>query len=140
MEWYLNVVKNNYVNFKGRARRKEYWMFVLINMFIQAALSMLDLLLNTMFLSGIYSLVIILPSLAVLVRRLHDSGKSGLNFLWVFTGIGAFYVLYLLILEGDVGMNKYGADPKGDENQDPFSNDAEVVNPFSGENNPFRKN
>ena len=72
MEWYLKVVKENYANFDGRARRKEYWMFVLFNVIISTILSMIE---PTVYL--IYVLAILVPSIVVGVRRLHDVGKSG---------------------------------------------------------------
>lgn len=151
MEWYLKVVRDNYANFNGRARRKEYWMFVLINIGVSIVLGIIDNILGlkigggdlaaygggTGVIGSIYSLAIFIPSLAVTVRRLHDTGKSGWNYLWVLTCIGAFYVLYLLIQEGDHGQNEYGADPKGEENEDPFAGQRGENNPFSGQNNPF---
>ncbi len=84
MEWYLKVLRN-YVGFKGRARRKEYWMFVLINIVIAILLGIVDGILGWHFgenkesgvLSSLYSLGILLPSLAVLCRRLHDTDRSG---------------------------------------------------------------
>ncbi|MDR2281950.1 MAG: DUF805 domain-containing protein [Sphingobacterium sp.] len=152
MEWYLKVVRDNYANFNGRARRKEYWMFFLINVGISLVLSLIDSVFGlkmggnemaaygggTGVIGGIYSLAVFIPGLAVTVRRLHDSGKSGWNYLWVLTCIGAFYVLYLLIQEGDRGQNQYGEDPKGGENEDPFAGQREINNPFSGQNNPFK--
>lgn len=91
MEWYIAVLKN-YVGFKGRARRKEYWTFTLINVIISAILGGIGNLLGTTMIAGIYSLAILLPSLAVGVRRLHDVGKSGIHIvilyvLAVVTGI-----------------------------------------------------
>ena len=76
MEWYLAVLKN-YVGFSGRARRKEFWMFVLFNAIITFVLSIVGEILHTEILSAIYALVMFLPSLAVQVRRLHDVNKSG---------------------------------------------------------------
>ncbi|TJZ62288.1 DUF805 domain-containing protein [Sphingobacterium olei] len=158
MEWYLKVVRDNYANFNGRARRKEYWMFTLVNFIIGSViLRTIDQLFGLTFggeglpwysqngiLSTVYSLAVLIPGLAVSVRRLHDTGRSGWNFLWVFTCIGIIYVLYLAILEGDHGHNEYGADPKGDENQDPFAGQREAYqdpnNPYTNPhtpNNPF---
>src|SRR5690606_15114716 len=84
MDWYLKVIRN-YVGFSGRARRKEYWMFVLINIVISIVLAMVDGMLGLKvggeqgagLLGLIYSLAILLPSIAVGVRRLHDTGRSG---------------------------------------------------------------
>ena len=84
MQWYLKVLKN-YVGFQGRARRKEYWMFVLVNVIVSIVLSIVESIADiSSVLTGIYSLAILLPSLAVGARRLHDTGKSG----WWLT---AFY-------------------------------------------------
>ncbi|HEY9060661.1 MAG TPA: DUF805 domain-containing protein [Pseudobacteroides sp.] len=75
MEWYLKVLKN-YVNFSRRARRKEYWMFELFNISIMLALYILDLLVSPIFKSLylLYTLAVFLPTLGVIVRRLHDIG------------------------------------------------------------------
>lgn len=143
MEWYLKVVRDNYANFNGRARRKEYWMFTLVNVIIAIILAVIDQAAGLTVGAGngiigsIYSLIVLIPGIAAAVRRLHDTGKSGWNYLWVLTCIGAFYVLYLLIIEGDHGQNEYGPDPKAEENQDPFAGQREDHNPFSNPNNPF---
>lgn len=149
MEWYLKVVKDNYANFNGRARRKEFWMFVLFNFVISWGLTFIDNMLGFTFnsdpipgyewvsftqggyLSGLYSLAIIIPSLAVGARRLHDIGKSGLNLIWYFVCcVGWIYLIYLFIQEGESGTNKYGADPKGGA-EDPFADQRDTHNPFT---------
>lgn len=120
MNWYLKVVKDNYANFDGRARRKEYWMFTLINsliLFGLIAISVAITLTSDAFgflsLYFIYILAMIIPSLAVSVRRLHDIGKSGWYYLVAFIPfIGTFWLLFLLITEGEKGSNAYGPDPK----------------------------
>ncbi len=114
MEWYLRVVKDNYANFNGRARRKEYWMFVLFNMLFVFGVIIIDYLLGTFpILYCIYLLAIVIPSIAVFVRRLHDIGKSG---WWFFIGfiplVGAIWLLVLLCIEGNPGENIYGSSPK----------------------------
>lgn len=148
MEWYLKVVRDNYANFSGRARRKEFWMFILFSFVISCVLTVVDNMMGFTFtsdpipgyewasssqggyLSSIYSLVIIIPSLAVSVRRLHDIGKSGWNLLWYFVCcIGWIYLLYLMVLEGESGTNEYGVDPKGVDS-DPFANQRDEQNPF----------
>ena len=118
MYWYIKVWKN-FAVFDGRARRKEYWMFFLINVLISFALGFFDGFtgmyndeLGLGVISGIYSLAILVPSIAVGVRRLHDTGKSGwwfLTFLIPVIGIVAWIIL--LATPGDEGSNKYGEDP-----------------------------
>jgi uncharacterized membrane protein YhaH (DUF805 family) len=108
MKYYLNVLKN-YVNFDGRARRKEYWMFVLFNAIISFILGMIGGIINFDLLGSIYSLAILLPTIAVAVRRMHDVGKSG----WYI--LIPIYNFILSVTEGDKGSNKYGSDPKSEE-------------------------
>jgi len=129
MEIYLKVLKDNYVNFNGRARRKEFWMFQLFLIIITGICTILDNVLGTVvvidgspfgrivlpygwlyFLCGIFHF---LPSLSVLVRRLHDVGKSGWWFLIGYVPlIGIIWLLYLLCKDGDHGENRYGNNPK----------------------------
>lgn len=123
MNWYLKVITQNYANFRGRARRKEYWIFVIFNLSIGFILAYIDKTFalsygnnNTGIIETIYSLIVTVPTIAVIVRRLHDTDHSGWDFLWVFTIIGIIYILYLLIKKGDFGANKYGEDPKIDYN------------------------
>lgn len=123
MKWYLKVVRDNYANFSGRARRKEYWMFILFNMIFAFLLAIAGGLLGEMLgnpelgmsLYGIYLLIIIIPSIAVLVRRLHDIGKSGAWFFITFVPlIGGIWLLILMCTEGVRGENQYGVDPKSE--------------------------
>src|SRR5690554_355062 len=90
MEWYLKVLRQ-YSDFNGRARRKEYWMFVLFNMIFAFIAIVLDNLMGLTIgeigygpLYGLYALIVLIPGLAVGVRRLHDTGKSGWMMLLVF--------------------------------------------------------
>jgi uncharacterized membrane protein YhaH (DUF805 family) len=77
MDWYFKVLQN-YVGFQGRARRKEYWTFVLYSFIISLVLGILQAVLHMReFLTSIYSLAVLLPTLAVGVRRLHDTGRTG---------------------------------------------------------------
>lgn len=121
MEYFLQAFKK-YAVFTGRARRKEYWMFVLFQMIFAIIAMVLDHLLGTevQFGSGIlYALVslgLFIPGLAVTVRRLHDVNKSGWFFLIVLIPlIGAIWLLVLDCTEGTLGENKYGPDPKSEE-------------------------
>ena len=107
-DWYMVSLKN-FTNFSGRARRTEYWSFVLVNMIIAFCVS----LIGSEDLDSLYSLLVLLPSLAVTVRRLHDTGRSGWNYLFLLIPIiGWIILLIMLITEGDEGSNEYGSDPK----------------------------
>lgn len=108
MNYYLHVLKN-YVTFNGRARRAEYWYFVLFNFIISFILGFLGGLMDFVFLGNIYSLAVLLPSIAVGVRRMHDVGKSG----WFL--LIPIYNLILACTAGVKGENEYGPDPKDDK-------------------------
>ena len=119
MNWYIKCLKQ-YVDFNGRARRTEYWMFVLFNFIASVVLGALDSVLNLQItqynigiLGGIYSLGVFLPALAVAIRRLHDIGKSGWWYLIVLIPIvGWVWLIVLFCKNGQSGANKYGPDPK----------------------------
>jgi len=109
MEWYLKVLKE-YATFTGRARRKEYWMFFLFNMIISYGLTLLSMALEIPFLAiiaNIYGLAVLVPGIAVGVRRMHDAGKSG----WFL--LIPFYNLYLAVTDSEPGENQWGPNPKG---------------------------
>jgi uncharacterized membrane protein YhaH (DUF805 family) len=120
MQWYLKVLRQ-YADFAGRARRTEFWMFTLFSLIISIVLGVLDSLLGTTFVAGttsgwlglLYGLAVLLPSLGVSVRRLHDTGRSG---LWVLIGlvpiVGAIVLIVFCATEGNPGPNSYGPDPK----------------------------
>lgn len=116
MEWYLKVLKN-YVGFQGRARRKEYWMFVLFNVIVSLVLSIVGGIISEtlgLILSYGYMLAVLLPSLAAAVRRLHDTGKSGwFILLTLIPAVGGIILLVFLAQEGQVADNQYGSNPKG---------------------------
>lgn len=113
MNWYLDVLKK-YAVFQGRARRKEYWMFTLFNVIISIILSLIDFyLLDSQVLESLYALAVLIPSLAVTVRRLHDIGKI---WAWILLClipiIGQIWLLVLMCTNGNVGDNDFGSDPK----------------------------
>ena len=117
MNWYMEVLKK-YAVFSGRARRTEYWMFVLFNFIISMAIGFIGRLLGAehlmLGLSVVYSLVILLPGLAVLVRRLHDTGKSGgWFFICLVPLAGPIILLVFLASDSTPGDNQYGPNPKG---------------------------
>ena len=114
MDWYLKVLKN-YTVFKGRARRKEYWMFVLVNVVISIILSLIEAFADPMegVLTGIYSLLILLPCLAVGVRRLHDTGRSGWWLLLALIPIiGTIILIVFYCQDSKPDENQYGLNPK----------------------------
>ncbi|MHA8082717.1 DUF805 domain-containing protein [Aquirufa sp. A-Brett2-15D] len=105
MNYYLHVLKN-YATFSGRARRSEYWYFVLFNAILSFGIGFVGGLVDFAWLSTIYQVAIIIPSIAVGVRRMHDVGKSG----WFL--LIPIYNLVLACTDGVKGDNEYGADPK----------------------------
>ncbi|OAT55252.1 DUF805 domain-containing protein [Providencia heimbachae] len=125
MNWYLEVIKNNYANFDGRARRKEYWMFSLINIVIIIALSLVmggsinddtggmgGLGITALVLMLIYCVAVFIPSLAVTIRRLHDIDKSGWWYLISFIPFGGLIIFVFTCLDGTPGNNRFGSSPK----------------------------
>ena len=111
---------NQYCGFKGRASRAEYWWFILFCGLVSVVLVSVDLVLfsatqseffATTGFGGIWNLAMFLPSLAVLVRRLHDTGKSAWWMLLYLTIIGGIVVFIFTLLRGNEGSNKYGEDP-----------------------------
>lgn len=122
MEWYLKVIKQ-YADFNGRARRKEYWMFILFNMIFSIVAMIVDNVLGITF-AGIpygplyifYGIAMFIPGLAVSVRRLHDINKSGwMMFVVLIPFAGAIWLLVLYCTEGTQGENQYGDNPKNEE-------------------------
>jgi len=119
MNWYLAAL-NKYAEFQGRARRKEYWLFTLFNLLIVTGLSFIDMLFGWYslqgevgMLSGVYSLAVLIPSIAVGVRRLHDTDRSGWWMLMCFVPVvGVIVLLIFFVLDGTPGSNRFGPDPK----------------------------
>jgi uncharacterized membrane protein YhaH (DUF805 family) len=118
MNWYLDVFYE-YAVFKGRAGRKDFWMFYLINLIFMAIALFIDRvngLGSNVYFAGpifiIYMLLILLPMCAVCVRRLHDTGRSGwMVFVKLIPVIGSIWLVILLATAGDKGKNAYGEDP-----------------------------
>lgn len=118
MNWYLDAWKN-YANFQGRARRKAYWMFVLFNIIALVVLGVIEGAIGLGgqngygILTGVYSLAMILPLIAVAVRRLHDTGRSG---WWILIGlvplIGPIVLIVFYVTDSQPGSNQYGPNPK----------------------------
>jgi uncharacterized membrane protein YhaH (DUF805 family) len=121
VDWYLAVLRK-YAVFDGRARRKEYWMFCLVSILVSLAIGfasgfvggMLGLSESviTMLALG-YTLAVLIPSLAVAVRRLHDTGRSGWWLLIVLVPlVGAIVLLVFSVQDSEPGANSYGKNPK----------------------------
>jgi uncharacterized membrane protein YhaH (DUF805 family) len=128
MDYYLKVLKN-YAVFKGRARRKEYWLFVLFNVLAVLLLSLVDNILGTYdekskagLIGSIYSLAVIIPSIAVSIRRLHDTDKSGwwllLHLIPLF---GSLVLLIFFISDTQIGTNRFGVNPKLNDFSEPYT-------------------
>jgi len=113
MEWYIGVL-SQYTVYTGRARRKEYWMFVLISAIVTVILNVFDALFSSFGLASLlYGLAVFLPATCVSIRRLHDTGRSGWWLLLCLIPVLGFLVLvFFLVLEGDSDENEYGLDPK----------------------------
>lgn len=118
MNWYIGVLKK-YAEFSGRARRTEYWMFVLFNVIVAIVLAVVDGVLGTRtetglgILGSLYSLAVLIPGIAVAVRRMHDTGRSGFFLLIGFVPcVGAIILLVFLIQDSNPGSNQYGPSPK----------------------------
>lgn len=144
MHYYFDVLKK-YTDFSGRARRKEFWMFLLISTIISLALTIIDNIVGLQFvvytwpehtitietasgpakeqfppfelgyLWAAYFIAVLIPSIAVAVRRLHDTGRTGLWWwLWLICCIGSIVLIIFYVLPGTQGDNKYGPDPLQD--------------------------
>ncbi len=123
MKWYKKVL-SQYTDFKGRARRKEYWMFVLFNVIFAVAAVILDNVLGITFspempygfIYLLYALAVLIPGIAVAVRRLHDMGKSGWWYLIALVPlIGGIWLIVLLATDSEAGDNQWGPNPKAGE-------------------------
>lgn len=118
MNWYLQVWKK-FAQFSGRARRSEYWYFTLFNILASIALGILDAIFGTFsadagmgVLGGLYTLAVIIPSLAVSVRRLHDTGRSGWWLLIALIPLVGLVLLVFMAQDSSPGPNKFGPNPK----------------------------
>jgi uncharacterized membrane protein YhaH (DUF805 family) len=135
IDYYLYCFKN-YANFEGRARRSEYWYFVLCNVLVIIILAMLSGLSKSgygfIFVIA-YIFGMLLPWIAVTVRRLHDSGKSGGYFFVRFIPlIGGIWSLVLMCTDSEYGKNIYGYNPKGDGNEGNAANET-LINSIGNE-------
>ena len=115
----VKSVFGQYATFTGRARRSEYWYFTLFNFLVSLVISVLWAVIlrgegSLNFLSGIWTLATFVPSLAVSIRRLHDTGKSGWYCLISLIPLaGAIILIVFLATDSQPGTNQYGPNPKG---------------------------
>lgn len=151
---FIDAIKNvfsHYADFNGRARRSEYWYFTLFNIIVSSALSGIGRFLAYLLpltsefqqdiiaesLSVIWSIAILIPSIALVVRRLHDIGKSGWSYLVILIPIvGFFIILVWVCTDSDRGMNEYGDSPKYPAYVDPYSNPYQ---PQDNAYNPYQQ-
>lgn len=125
--YFLDTLKNSYAKFDGRASRSEFWYFALFAFIGSFIFALIDaVVINPMlgvtsaqtgqggFLQVIFALLILVPYIAVAIRRLHDIGKSGWWYLLAFIPIvGLLVLLYFFVLDSQPGSNQYGDNPKG---------------------------
>ena len=104
----IKLYFTHYVDFQGRSRRSEYWWVVLFNTVVGTiiGLALPDF-------AWIWSLVILVPTLALLVRRLHDAGKSGWFYLWMFLPLAGYIIVLIQLLKDSDDDNQWGPNPKG---------------------------
>ena len=123
MQWYIDVLKK-YAVFDGRSRRKEFWMFVLFSAIVGIIVSIIDRIIGTDFggrsgggwLSSLYYLAVLLPTIGVGIRRMHDTNRRGWWILiYLIPCIGWIWFIVLAAQEGTAGDNQYGPDPKAAE-------------------------
>ncbi len=129
MEWATLPLKR-YAEFTGRSRRKEYWMFFLLILVVAVVLSLVEGMVGLGgMIGGVYGplttlflLATLVPSIAVGIRRLHDTNRSG---WWILIAlvpfVGGIILLVFYVLEGTRGPNEYGPDPKGEDLANTFA-------------------
>ena len=126
-EYFIDTVKKRYTDFKGRATRSEYWYFVLFYFIISLILTLIDIniinpnldlspeaAMQGSVLTSIFALALLLPQIAVGIRRLHDTGRSGWWYLLILIPIlGWLVLIYFYTIDSQAGTNAYGPNPKG---------------------------
>jgi uncharacterized membrane protein YhaH (DUF805 family) len=136
MSWFMTALKK-YAVFSGRSRRREYWYFGLFYLIFYAVLAIVDGITGSFdfrtglgLFTGIWTLALLIPSIAVSVRRLHDTGRRG---WWILLGvipvIGAIILIVFLAQDSEAGTNRFGPDPKSDPGRPGAA--AAPANPWS---------
>jgi uncharacterized membrane protein YhaH (DUF805 family) len=115
MHWYLHVLRN-YAQFDGRSRRSEYWYFFLFNVIVAVVLGIADGVLRKILgfgmLGMLYGLAVLVPGIAVSIRRLHDTDRSGWWLLLAFVPIVDLVLIWFMAQDSNAGTNRYGQNPK----------------------------
>ena len=115
MHWYLEVLRK-YTLFTGRSRRTEYWYFVLFNLIVAVVLALVDSVVRKILGFGVfgtlYGLAVLLPGLAVSIRRLHDTDRSGWWLLLALVPLVGLVLIFFMAQDSDAGTNRYGQNPK----------------------------
>lgn len=112
LDWFIVPVQHHYADFKGRASRRQFWMFALVYFLLSIVVGIIDGLIGMQIIGIIFTFALIVPILALTARRLHDIGRSG---WWQLLGlvpfIGWVIILVFVLLPGTAGPNKYDTDP-----------------------------
>lgn len=125
--WYTDVLKK-YAVIEGRATRQEYWMFFLLNLIVSILVSIVALLINFKGLSSLYSLALFLPSMTVLIRRLHDTNRSGWWALLILAPIIGWIALFIFLVQKSLpGPNSYDTSMKKTDTQTQAVSSAPIV-------------
>ena len=113
--WYVDILKNKYMQFDGRAHREEFWSFFLFNLLISIGFGIVGRIIGMgSLLQGLYGLAVLLPGLSVGARRLHDTNKSGwIQLVLLIPLIGLIILIVLWAQDSDPASNGYGPNPKG---------------------------
>ena len=111
MEYFTDALKK-YIDFTGRATRKQYWMFVLFYLIFYVVCVVVDAVLGTAIISLIYSLALLVPSISVAARRLHDTSRTGWSQLIVFVPLLGVIILIVFLAQDSHPDNQFGPNPK----------------------------
>jgi uncharacterized membrane protein YhaH (DUF805 family) len=134
MNWFQLALKK-YAVFSGRSQRSEYWYFVLFYLLIYIGLSIVDGVIGAKvangtvgLLSTLFSLAMLVPSLSVTVRRLHDTGRSGWWLLVAFVPlVGGIVLLVFMVQDSQAGANEHGPNPKDNAQHTPLAPAARTL-------------
>jgi len=112
--WFIDPVKHHYADFSGRVSRQAYWMFVLVYIVLAIAIAIVESVIGLSILGFIFALAVLVPSIALAARRLHDTGLSGwFQLIALIPFLGAIILIVLLARKGEAGANKYGPSTDG---------------------------